>query len=246
MFENKQLPVFGLIISISFIIATYLVVDTVKHVILINQIIKVRGYAEKLVTADNAKLHISYAVSNKNVSRGYEILESQTEVVEKFLKKHKLLKEELRFSPISLEEKAKKNSEGYATNEIDYYVLNQAITIISNDIDKIAKLSTRIDRLMKDGIDLQVDAPHYYYSKINELKSELLIMATKDARMRAETLAEGSGSQLGFLKAARQGRFSIRSGDSASISSDDDYSSDDTKSQKKRITAVVTVDYSMK
>ena len=65
---------------------------------------------------------------------------------------------------------------------------------------------------------------NYYYSKVNDLKSELLTEATQDARMRAKTLAAGSGVKLGFPKAARQGSFSIRSAKSTNISSDDTYS----------------------
>jgi hypothetical protein len=52
--------------------------------------------------------------------------------------------------------------------------------------------------------------PRYYYTQVNELKSELLVAATKDAQMRARTLAEGSGVKLGPLRAARQGAFSVR------------------------------------
>ena len=84
--------------------------------------------------------------------------------------------------------------------------------------------------------------PRFYYTQVNELKSELLVAATKDARNRAQTLAEGSGVKLGLLRAARQGVFSVRSADSSSIS---ERSGNDVSSISKKVSSVVTVDYAM-
>ena len=75
------------------------------------------------------------------------------------------------------------------------------------------------------------------------MKSTLLVEATKDARMRAKTLAEGSDANLGPLRAARQGKLSVRSSDASSISEEAD---DDVTSIPKKITAVVTFDYIMR
>jgi hypothetical protein len=65
----------------------------------------------------------------------------------------------------------------------------------------------------------------------------------KDARERAKTLAEGSGTTLGPLRAARQGVFSVRAADATGIS---ESASEDASSIGKKVTAVVTVDYAMK
>ena len=75
------------------------------------------------------------------------------------------------------------------------------------------------------------------------MKSELLVEATKDARVRAKTLAEGSGATLGPLRAARQGRFSVQSADASSIA---EKAGDNVSSIAKKITAVVTFDYVMR
>ena len=81
----------------------------------------------------------------------------------------------------------------------------------------IAKLSTSIASLLGEGIALRSGMPSYSYTQVNALKSELLIEATQDARERAKTLAEGSGVNLGPLRAARQGVFSVRGADSSGI-----------------------------
>ena len=51
--------------------------------------------------------------------------------------------------------------------------------------------------------------PRYYYTQVNELKSELLVAATKDARTRAQTLAEGSGVAIGGHSVQRVREYSV-------------------------------------
>lgn len=52
-------------------------------------------------------------------------------------------------------------------------------------------------------------APRYYYTKLSDLKIEMIRLATEDARIRAETIAENSGGTLGKLKSANMGVFQI-------------------------------------
>lgn len=68
------------------------------------------------------------------------------------------------------------------------------------------------------------------------------MQATRDARERARTLAEGSGVSLGPLRAARQGEFSVLAADATSIGEE---SSEDLGAISKKVTAVVTVDYAV-
>ena len=130
----------------------------------------------------------------------------------------------------------------YTTSEIEVFELIQTIKVKSRDVQNISKISTAITDLLGEGIGLQAGMPRYYYTQVNELKSQLLVDATKDAQMRARTLAEGSGVKLGPLRAARQGAFSVRPVDASSIS---EKVYDDVSSISKKVSAVVTVDYAM-
>ena len=141
-----------------------------------------------------------------------------------------------------MDEHKKLTEKGYKTSKTETFELSQRIEVKSRDVQKVSKISTAVSDLLGKGIELQVGMPRYYYTQVNELKSELLVAATKDARMRAQTLAEGSGVKLGPLRAARQGVFSVRSADSSSIS---ERSGDDSSSISKKVTAIVTVDYAM-
>ena len=55
--------------------------------------------------------------------------------------------------------------------------------------------------------------PEYIFSRLNEVKPEMIEEATKNAREVAEKFAADSKSKLGKIKNAIQGQFSIESRD---------------------------------
>lgn len=248
MAENKiQLPLFGLTLALGLIISSYLLGEVIRDVVLSRQIVKVRGYAEKIVESDTASwgLDIQVQVRTKEeVSEGYQLLENQTQQLLTFIKKVGIQTEHVNLLPVVLIEKRKRIGD-YETNEVEFIRLRQNLEVHSQLVQKVAKLAGDITQLIKENIIIRSERPSYFYSKVNSLKSELLTAATQDAHTRAKTLAEGSGVQLGFLKAARQGSFSILAASDSGISSDSSRGYDDTSSIVKKITAVVTVDYTM-
>jgi hypothetical protein len=62
---------------------------------------------------------------------------------------------------------------------------------------------------MNKGVQFYSEAPRYYYTKMADLKIEMIRKATEDARLRAETIAANSGSELGDLESASMGVFQI-------------------------------------
>jgi hypothetical protein len=61
------------------------------------------------------------------------------------------------------------------------------LTVDSRDIDKIEKVSREVTELIETGIEFNSSPPSYYYTKLSELKVDLLAKASADARQRAET-----------------------------------------------------------
>ena len=51
--------------------------------------------------------------------------------------------------------------------------------------------------------------PRYYYTRLADLKIEMISKATEDARIRAEKIADNSGGRLGELQSAKMGVFQI-------------------------------------
>ena len=89
------------------------------------------------------------------------------------------------------------------------YELVQPIKIESTDVEKIEEVSREITELLNKGVQFNSSPPRYYYTKIADLKIEMISKATEDARLRAEKIAENSGGSLGDLKNANMGVFQI-------------------------------------
>ena len=89
------------------------------------------------------------------------------------------------------------------------YNLTQRVQIESQEVDKIENVSREVTELINYGVEFYSQSPEYYYTKLAELKIEMIAEATKDARLRAEKIAESSGAKLGDLQNARMGIFQI-------------------------------------
>lgn len=57
------------------------------------------------------------------------------------------------------------------------------------------------------GDAITINSPVYLYSKIEDLKLNLLAKATENAKSRAQTLASAGGAKLGNIMSATQGVF---------------------------------------
>ena len=62
---------------------------------------------------------------------------------------------------------------------------------------------------MAQGVGIEVMAPDYYYTKLDDVKMGLIETASADARTRAEKIARNAGAKLGRVASARMGVFQI-------------------------------------
>ena len=98
-------------------------------------------------------------------------------------------------------------------------------------------MSREITELIDFGIEFYSTNPNYYYTKLASLKIEMLAQATKDARLRADKIAENAGGKIGKLKQADMGIFQITAQNSS-----EEYSWGGTfNTSSKNKTANVTV-----
>lgn len=65
---------------------------------------------------------------------------------------------------------------------------------------KIENLSRTVTEIINKGIELTSSQPMYFYTKLADVKQQMIADATKDARERAKKIAENAGSSLGSLK----------------------------------------------
>lgn len=124
------------------------------------------------------------------------------------------------------------------TDKVDSYTLTQSVSINSTEMIKVPEVSRSVTSLIKEGVEIDSGAPCYLYTKLSELKINMLAEATKDATARAEQIVGNANGRLGKLVEARMGVMQITPKGVSATSSE---GLNDTTSYEKEITAVVSV-----
>lgn len=238
--NGAGLSALGLFLAAGLVGAAYLGADAIRDVKSQYQTVEVKGYAERAIVSDFATWTGRFTTRSKDLADAYRVLERQRGDVLAFLKETGCRDEELEVSPVITEVLYRRTDQGMFTNDVEGYALSQEVTLSAGDIDRVARVSKESVNLVKRGIELWSNRPQYFYTKLGDLKIEMLGEATADARRRAEVLASNSGSTIGALRYARQGVFQITPALSTEVS---DYGQNDTSARDKSIKSVVTIGY---
>ena len=172
----------------------------------------------------------------------YQKLSADLAKVQKYLADQGVEAKDIIVNQIETETVYKKNEKGNNTNDIEGYKLTQSVELRLNDVDKIARISREATSLINEGIEFNSGSPEYFYTKLDELKVEMLAKATENAKLRAENMVKATGNRIGFMRSARMGVFQITPVNSTEIS---DWGMNDTAALEKRVTAVVNASFSI-
>lgn len=176
----------------------------------------------------------------------YQSIKDDANVIKKYLLDNGISESEITFSSVSICQRysTEYNEEGNIIGEYpDGYDLYQSLTVTSSDLDKVDSISRDITKLIESNIEFVSDSPEYYYTKLDELKLDLISAATENARARAQLIADGTSSNLTQLQTANLGVFQI-----TAQNSDTEYSyggAFDTHSRYKTATITVKLNYSV-
>ena len=139
-------------------------------------------------------------------------MENNKKTITDYLMKKGLEPEQLIYSAVQTNQTSKQiysNDGDYTGEEFTGYELTQSVQIESKEVDKIEKISREITELLNQGVQFYSETPRYYYTKLADLKIEMISQATEDARLRAEKISKYSGGELGKLVSAKMGIFQI-------------------------------------
>lgn len=94
------------------------------------------------------------------------------------------------------------------------YIIENAILIRSENVDTIQSVKRMTDELLKMGVVISnvndySPSVQYLFTKLNEIKPDMLQEATQNARKAALEFTKESNVTLGQLKKANQGLFTI-------------------------------------
>lgn len=238
----------SIVIGLSVIIAAFAFANAYQNRNKGNNTISVTGLGSKDFVSDLIVWDGSFSSKNMNLKDAYADLDTKRETIKSYLAAQGIQPSEIIFSAISVNEEFENeyDKDGWKVIKATFtgYRLQQDVQIESNNVDKVEKVSREISELIKMGVSLNSELPRYYYTKLAELKIQMIEEATKDANMRARKIAESAGSGVGRLKSAGLGVFQIIAQNSA-----DDYSwggSFNTSSKRKTATITVRLEYEVR
>lgn len=236
-----------IILGICFVIAT--IVSTVifsKGLLQIKkfsgEVINVTGSAEKQIESDYIVWNSSFSRREPQLKAAYAKIQEDLKKVKDYLLSKDIKENEIVVSQIETKVIYKKNEKGNDTNEIEGYLLSQGIEVKSNDVKRIDEVSRQSTELINQDIQLISQAPDYFYTKLAELKVEMLAKATEDAKQRAMSMAKSTGNKVGAIRSAKMGVFQITPITSYDVSW---YGENDTSSFEKKVMAVVTASFAI-
>jgi len=173
--------------------------------------VTVKGLSEREYPADIAIWPISFLEVGNDLTEVYLAVEKHTQTLIAFLEANGFERRELTISPPGV---ADKLAQGYEKARIEFrYMATQTVTVYSDKIDAVRAAMNRLGDLGKQGIAITDDnyqhATEYLFTRLNEVKPEMIEEATTQAREVATKFAKDSSSRLGKIKQASQGQFSI-------------------------------------
>jgi hypothetical protein len=194
--------------------------------------INVVGMATKQFDSDIVKWRITIGRNTglNDIGKGYLLIQNDLQFLKKLFTEKGFQEKELTIQPINTFPNYSREG------EISGYNLQQGVFVITSNIQAVEDLALNPAALIDKGIILQNSNLEYFYSKLSDIKMELLAEATKDARKRAEEIARNSAVRLGSVTSLRVGVFQITEPFSTEVS---DYGMYNTRTKQKDISVTV-------
>ncbi|MDE7024916.1 MAG: SIMPL domain-containing protein [Paramuribaculum sp.] len=177
--------------------------------------VDVRGLATREVKANKVTWPIVFKETGDDLPTVYASVTSTNATIVKFLKDNGIKETEI---SISAPQVNNLRADRYNTLPLPYnYSVQSVVTVSSSQVDKVRELINRQGELLSQGIAILTgdysNQTVYEYTELNSIKPEMIAEATKNAREAANKFADDSQSELGKIKSARQGQFTIEDRD---------------------------------
>ncbi|GDX47539.1 SIMPL domain-containing protein [Bacteroidota bacterium] len=232
----------SVIIALTIIITALILTNAYRNRNSSSNSIAVTGLGSKDFVSDLIVWSGYFVKRNLILKDAYAQLDSDRESIKSYLIGKGVKAENLVFSAVEIEKEYETTYEGERSKSVFVgYRLTQYVTIESNEVDKIEDVSRQVSELINTGVEFYSNTPQYYYTKLAELKIQMIAEATRDANERATKIAENADAQVGKLKDASMGVFQI-----VAQNSSEEYSwggSFNTASKRKTASITVRLEY---
>lgn len=239
---NKQIIAIS-IAALGFVIGLMFLGNAIKNRNKADNTISVTGLGSKTFTSDLITWSGSFSRNNYELKLAYDELALDRKIISDYLVSKGIKANEMVFSAVDISKNYSYTNDSSGNNQQTFagYNLSQTVSIESKEVKKIENLSRNITEIINRGIEFTSSSPQYFYTKLAEVKHEMIANATKDAKERAEKIAENAGTSLGNLKKGTMGVIQI-----TAPNSNEDYSyggTFNTSSREKEASITIKLDY---
>lgn len=237
-------------IATAVIVATYIGASRWEHVRNKpkERSLKVTGSAKKRILSDLAEWSATITVVDNDRTAAYRSVHEQMGKTRAFLASKGFKDDQVRASSVVVNELNEIETVGTGEQRIERkvfkgYRVMQAVSIRSTDVPKVERISREVTDLLEQGVNIESSAPAYIYTKLGDLKIEMLASASKDARTRADNIVKSAGGAgIGKLMGADMGVINVNPANSTETSWE---GNNDTSSLEKDIITIVHITYQL-
>lgn len=225
----------GILLAFAVVISSIILAFGLSNIITPERSVSVRGLAEKEVDADLAVWNLSFSTGDNNLASLQKSIISKTEIVKSYLKEHGLDENDFTVQPASITDNSLNSY--MDQDKVRYiYIGKETVLVRSSKVAEVKSAYADSLNLVSNGIAVSRDYDgniSYEFTRLNDIKPEMIAEATKNARLAAEQFAHDSNSNVGKIKQASQGLFTIENAAPG-------------LEEKKNIRVVTTVQYLLK
>jgi len=201
-----------------------------------DRFVNVRGLAEKLVKADVAIWTLQVSSGGNDLSRLQAKIDADVQAIREFLVSGGLAEDDLRPQRLEVQDVLAQAWRSGPVGEARYTV-QQTLIVRTEKVDMLAALGQRTGELVRRGVVLNdLGGPVFVFTKLNEIKPDMIAEATRNARESAEQFAADSRSRIGGIHRATQGLFQI-------LPRDESQAVTEQSQVEKKVRVVTTMEY---
>jgi hypothetical protein len=209
-----------------------------------SQVINVTGSARKNVRSDLVVWRASFSADAPSLLEAQQKLRDDHTKVAAFFSIRGITG--LTASPVQVREitaKQRNEEDDTVTTVRVGYRLSQSVEVRSPDVEGVPRLAGDSSELLQQGVAFVSEGFEFIYTRAGDAKVEMMAEATKDARARAEQIAEQGGRMIKELRNAKMGVVQINPLYSSNTSWE---GNNDTSALDKTIIATVTTTFAMR
>ena len=201
-----------LLIGIAIVASAWILGKAYTYKYRVQETVVVTGLGETEFISDLIVWNGYINADSKNVEAGYAQIEASKKKVYDYIVAKGIPAEAIVFQFVNVNkeyETVYTANGNWAGQRFTGYRLTQGFTVESKDVDAVENISREISSLIAQGVSIEARQPDYYYTKLDDVKLDLIEKASADARVRAEKIARNAGTKLGSVGSARMGVFQI-------------------------------------